>query len=441
MDFSLEYTEEQEAYAVEVRAWLDENVPDGLEHIRDTRKMNDEQWQLRRDFTRVLGKKGWLYPNAPKAYGGGGLSGDQSGVLSTELGKRGLALTPLYDMGVLVSPAIMAVGTEEQKQRFLPPIFTGELLTWQLFTEPEAGTDAANQQTEALRSERDGDHFIVNGHKVFVGSYPTKPEQLYLLTRSDPDAPRHQNLTSFLIPANLPGITVQALDLFPLSTFPSQWGVTGANVEAVKHAVYFDNVRIHESRVIAEEGLGWAVTTATLEVEHGGSGGRRKRAPISPAQAAAAAKAKKAPGDQPPRKRYEELSIGRNHLSEKFFEQCRTDPRVKRRLEENPQLQDSVLEIYIGTQTNRLWSMRNANGMGGAYGGPQLSLFGKMLGTTFTKHMAKVLGPAVYTDDPEWVIDDGRFETAQRCGICLAPGGTPESYKINISRALNMGRK
>jgi len=275
MDFSLEYTDEQEAFAVEVRKWLDENLPVGLEPIRDTMKMSDEQWQLRRDFVRTLGQKGWLYPSAPVEYGGGGLSGSQVFVLSEELHNREMALPPLYDMGILVSPAILAVATEEQKKQFLPPIFTGELMTWQLFTEPEAGTDAANQHTDALRAKREDDHFIVNGHKVFVGSFPSKPEQLYLLTRSDPDGARHQNLSSFLIPGDLPGISVQALDLFPLSTFPSQCGVTGANIEAVKHAVYFDDVKIHESRLIGEEGGGWAVTTATLEVEHGGAGSRK----------------------------------------------------------------------------------------------------------------------------------------------------------------------
>jgi len=311
MDFSLEYTEEQEEFAVEVRAWLDENVPDGLEDIRDTRKMSDEQWQLRRDFTQKLGKQGWLYPGYPKQYGGGELTGSQTFVLSKELGKRKLALTPLYDMGVLVSPAILAVGTDDQKDRLLPQILKGERMVWQLFTEPEAGTDAANQHTEALRSEREGENFIINGHKVFVGSYPSRPELLYVLTRSDPDAPRHQNLSSFLIPADLPGITVQALDLFPLSTFPSQHGVTGANVEAVKHAVYFDNVKVHESHMIGEEGQGWAVTTATLEVEHGGGGGRRGG-------------------------RGQGGPIGENHMAKKFFEQCRNDPAVKRRIKANP---------------------------------------------------------------------------------------------------------
>jgi len=416
MDFSLEYTEEQEKFADEVRTWLDGNVPDGLEPIRDTLKMSDAQWQLRRDFTRKLGKQGWLYPGYPKEYGGGALSGSQTFVLARELNERGLTLTPLYDMGVLVSPAILAVGTEEQKKRLLPQILHGERMVWQLFTEPEAGTDAANQHTEALRSKREGENFVIDGHKVFVGSYPSKPELLYVLTRSDPDAPRHQNLSSFLIPADLPGITVQALDLFPLSTFPSQQGVTGANVEAVKHAVYFDNVNVHESHMIGEEGQGWAVTTATLEVEHGGAGGRKGgRGMGGP--------------------------IGKNYLAEKFFDQCRNNPEVKKRILANPQLQESVVDVYINTEIQRLLSMRNVNGMGGHYGGPQVSLIGKMWGTQFTKHMAKVLGPSVFTDDPEWVIDDGRFETSQRCGICLAPGGTPESYKINISRALNMGRK
>ncbi len=113
---------------------------------------------------------------------------------------------------------------------------------------------------------------------------------------------------------------------------------------------------------------------------------------------------------------------------------------MKRRLKENPQLQDSMLEIYIGAQIQRLLNMRNVNGMGGHYGGPQLSLYGKMFGTQFVKLWLKSWGPSVYTDDTEWGLENGLYEVGQRCGICLAPGGTPKSYKINISRALNMDR-
>lgn len=407
MDFSLEYTQEQEKFAREVRDWLEENVPADLLPIRDTLKMGQEQWQKRRDFTRKLGQKGWLYPGYPREYGGGALDMDHCFVLAEELARKKLALPPLYDMGILASPAILACGTEEQKKRFLPPIFRGEVLTWQLFTEPEAGTDEANQQTNALRSVREKDYFIVNGRKIFVGSFPSKPEQFYLLTRSDLKAPRHQNLSSFLIPTNLPGITVQPLDLFPLTTFPAVCGPTGANVEAVKHSVFFDDVRIHESHLIGKEGEGWKVTNATLEVEHGGGFGG---------------------------------GVYRNFMAEQFLTQCRSNPRVLTRLQENPYLLDSMADIYIGSQIERLFSMRNAVGKGGAYGGPQLTVFSKMFGAKFTPAMAQILGPYTFADDSVWGMEEGFFEVGQRCGICLAPGGTPEALKIGISRALAIGR-
>jgi len=285
-------------------------------------------------------------------------------------------------------------------------MFRGEVMTWQLFTEPEAGTDAANQQTNALRYVKEGDHFVVNGQKIFVGSYPSKPEQLYLLTRSDIDAPRHHNLTSFVIPADLPGISVQPLDLFILSTFPSTTGPTGANIEGVKHTVFFDNVKVPETCMIGKEGEGWTVTTATLDVEHGGGfGGARG-----------------------------------NRVLDAFFEMCKNNPVVKRRLKENPQLMECVIDIYTIAQIQRLWGLRNAAGVGGFYAGPQLALHSKISGTKITPDMAKVLGPQVFADDGPWNIDNSLFEIGQRCAVALAPGGTPESYKINISRALSMGR-
>jgi alkylation response protein AidB-like acyl-CoA dehydrogenase len=407
MDFSLSYTREQEEFAVEVRKWLDDNLPKGLIPIRDVCKMSEKQWLKRREFTRKLGQKGWLYPGYPVEYGGGGLTATQIYVLTEELCACEIALPPLYDMGILASPAILAFGTEEQKHRILPPMFKGEVLTWQLFTEPEAGTDAANQQTNALRSTREKDYFIITGHKVFVGSYPSKPEQLYVLTRSDPDAPRHQNLSSFVIPADLPGIKVLPLDLFTLSTFPAVSGVTGANVEGVKHSVFFDDVKVNESCLIGKEGQGWMVTNATLEVEHGGGRGGVVR---------------------------------RNTMYETFMEVCRTDPMINRRLKDNPELIDSVVDIHIGAQIERLLNMRNADGKGGAYGGPQLALYSKMFGTRFVSHMARVLGPYAFTEDDAYGLGNQIFEVGQRSGICLAPGGTPEAYKIGISRALRIGR-
>ena len=129
MDFSLEYTKEQEEFAKEVREWLDKNIPKDLVTQRDPLKVSREQWDKKRELGRKLGAKGWLWPSYPREYGGGGLDMDHSFVLRQELAKRRLSLPPYYDSGRLAAPAILACGTEEQKKRFLPPIFRGEAIT------------------------------------------------------------------------------------------------------------------------------------------------------------------------------------------------------------------------------------------------------------------------------------------------------------------------
>ena len=147
------------------------------------------------------------------------------------------------------------------------------------------------------------------------------------------------------------------------------------------------------------------MTNATFAVEHGGSG-----------------------------------RIAWNFVAEKFLAQCKSNPNIVKRLRENPQLLDSVINVYIGAQIERLLSMRNAAGVGGPYAGPQLAVYQKMFGARFIVDMAKVLGPYALPDDDERGLDEGIFEVGERCGICLAPGGTPEAMKIIISRALAIGR-
>ena len=417
MDFSLEFTKGQEEFAREVQAWLDENIPDDLIITRDPRKVSYEQWRKRRELGRKLGGKGWLHPGYPQQYGGGGLDADHCFVLQREMAKRNLGLPPYYDIGAsLAAPAILACGTEEQKQRILPLIFKGEVVTWQLFTEPEAGTDEANQQTDALRHVRENDYFVVNGQKIFVGGLYAPPEQFLLLTRCDREAPRHQNLAMFVTPADLPGVTIQPLGLFPSGNFGQACSPASTSGPGDKHSVTFNDVRIHESYLIGGEGGGWGATMATLTVEHGDREG--------------------AVGSG--------TAIVRNLLAGKLLEQCRKNSSVARRLKENPQLLDSVVNIYIDTQIERLFSIRNAwlpnSGRRTPYAGPQLSLYSKVLGNSLLAEIARILGPYALTDDTDWGLDGGFFELGQRGGLCTAPAGTPEALKIIISRALAIGR-
>ena len=418
MDFEveMEYSAEQEEFAREVRAWMDENIPKDLVSPRDPVKVTHEQWLQRRELGRKLGKKGWLHPRFPKKHGGGELEPDLAYVLTTEFAARHISIPPYHDAGGLLgAAAIMAVGTEEQKERLLPPILTGEVATWELFTEPEAGTDEANQQTNALRVRREGDHFVVNGGKIFVGGLWEPPEQFLLLTRSDLEAPRHENLAMFIAPARVPGITIQRLDLFVPGMFTSISGAAVDAAEGMKYQVFFDDVRIHESCLIMGDHDGWKVTSATLAVEHGvtgrGIGGRPRS-----------------------------VWIPRNLMAENFLAQCKNNPKIARRLKENPHLLKHVVDTYISTQIERLFHMRNFGGKGGLYGGPQIQIYSKIFANRLSFDMAAVLGPYTLTDDAELALDEGIFEVGQRGSVCISPAGTPEAMKIIISRGLSIGR-
>jgi len=418
LDFAveMEYSKEQEEFAKEVRAWIDENVPKDLVSPRDPVKVTHEQWLQRRELGRKLGKKGWLHAGLPTKYGGGGLDADHRYVLSKEFAERHISLPPYHDAGGgLGAATIMAIGTEEQKERLLPPILTGEAATWELFTEPEAGTDEANQQTNALRVKREGEYFLINGQKIFVGGLYSPPEQFLLLTRSDLEAPRHENLAMFICPANVPGITIQPLDLFVPGMFTSISGAAVDAAEGIKYTVFFDDVRIHESCMVAGDHDGWKVAQATLAVEHGvtgrGVGGRPRS-----------------------------VWIGRNWVAEKFLAQCQNNPKIVKRLKENPHLLERVVDTYISTQIERLFHIRNSGGKGGAYGGPQTQIYSKMFATRLGADMAAVLGPLALTDDDELAPDEGIFEVGERASVCVAPAGTPEAMKIIISRALAIGR-
>lgn len=434
MDFDvevkeIEYTPEQEEFAREVRAWLDENVPKDLVHPRDPTKATYEQWLQRRELGRRAGQKGWLYPTYPREVGGGGLDADSAQVITEECAKRGVSFRGYFDVAGLALAAVNACATEEQRKKHLPPIISGEAITWQLFTEPEAGTDVADQHTNALRATREDEYLVINGQKIFVGGLYPPPDLLLLLTRSDTAAPRHENLAMLLAPADLPGITIQALDLFTPGRISEVFGTTADSAAGQKYTVFFDDVRIHQSYLIGQEGNGWEVTNATLSAEQGGG-----RMPASrPAGGAAAA----AP---PVQRRQRNIRMGGNVMVEKFLEQCKTNPVIIERLRENPHLVERVVDVYIGSQIERLNNIRNMGGRGGMYGGPQSQLYNKNFGTRFIADMAAVLGPYALIDDEEWGLEEGLFDMAERCGICLAPAGTPEALKIIISRALNIGR-
>lgn len=401
MDFEPRYTQEQEEFRQEVRRWLEANVPPNINHPADSADLTYEQYQLRRQLGRRLGERGWLWPTAPREYGGGGLTLDHAVVLEEEIDACGLTLPPYYDSGGrLGGNSILVWGTEEQKRYFLPKIFRGEVRTWQLLSEPEAGSDLANVKTAA---RRDGDDYIINGQKIFVGS-AFGADYVWTLTSTDPGAPRHHNLSWFMIPANLPGITVNPMDLLSAS------GEAGAG-SGVKNTIYFDNVRISGFHLVGGENDGWKVASTHLELEHG-TGGR----------------------------------VGRNWLVDRLFDYCRKTQRNGQLLHQDPEVRDRLMDVYIEAEILRLFNLRNywmrhtqANV---TYEGPQASYFRKMSGLRMAQAILDVLGPVALTSDPQWGAADGHIEAHQRSAIiAVHPGGTADIQKVIMARRIGIGRE
>jgi len=401
MDFEPRYTPEQEEFRKEVRDWLKDNMPPNIVQPADPIDLTEEQYQKRRDLGRSLGSKGWLWPTADPQYGGGGLSLDHAVVIEEEMDSYGLTVPPYYDSGGRLGGAsIMVWGTEEQKHQFLPPILKGEVRTWQLLSEPEAGSDLANVQTTA---ERDGDDYVINGQKIYVGS-SLGCDMVWTITKTDNEAPRHNNLGWFMIPADLPGITIQPMDLLIA-------GGEGGAGSGVKNTVFFDNVRVPATNLIGGENEGWKVATTHLELEHG-SGGH----------------------------------IGRNWLVDRLFEYCKTTHRRGEPLTNAPDVRDRLMDIYIEAEVSRLFQLRNYwmrhSKANITYEGPQASYYRKVSGLRMSGAILDILGPSALTYDPARGAAEGHMEAHQRSAIvALHPGGTADIQKVIMARRIGIGRE
>ncbi|HEX2172162.1 MAG TPA: acyl-CoA dehydrogenase family protein [Dehalococcoidia bacterium] len=245
--------EDNEAFRLELRTWLEANLPPGwteqpfVPAILDTyEKARFELW-----WHRKLYEGGWAGAEWPQEYGGRGLSPDQRRVYQEEMA-RAKAPDPLGFSGLgLLGPTLIAYGTEEQKARFLPKILSGEEIWCQGYSEPNSGSDLASLRTRAVE---DGDDFIVNGQKIWT-SFAQHAQWCFCLVRTDPNAPKHKGLSYLLIDMRSPGITVRPILL--------------ATGEHHFNEVFFDNVRVPKKNLVGELNRGWYVGVTTLAHERG----------------------------------------------------------------------------------------------------------------------------------------------------------------------------
>jgi alkylation response protein AidB-like acyl-CoA dehydrogenase len=235
------------------------NIDDVRERVRAFLVEHDPATTERTEFLRARFDAGLAWVHYPDGHGGLGIDQAlqldvdrlfrQAGAPDNNPGANGIGLG-------MAAPTIMAFGTSEQKQRFLRPLWTGEEVWCQLFSEPGAGSDLAALATRAVR---DGDTWVVNGQKVWTSGAHLARFAI-LVARTDPDLPKHRGMTYFLCDMSDPGVDVRPLRQ-----------ITG---EAEFNEVFLADVRIRDDHRLGEVGQGWAVANATLNNERMAIGGR-----------------------------------------------------------------------------------------------------------------------------------------------------------------------
>jgi alkylation response protein AidB-like acyl-CoA dehydrogenase len=257
MDFA--YTPDQEALRQEVRRFIEENVtPEILAEVEESGLRS--RGPLTRELYQKIAERGWIGISWPKEYGGQGGSRIDQYIVEEEFGRLGIE-TGGAGSG---APAILAAGTEEQKKYFLPGLIRGEISFALGFTEPQAGADLAGLQCRAMR---DGDEYVINGQKMYT-TRAHSATHIYLMARTDPDAPRHRGISIFLVPMETPGITVR-----PLWTIqndpPAPRGTTYGDRRT--NEVFFEDVHVPASCMLGEENMGWYVGAMGLNLDRVGA--------------------------------------------------------------------------------------------------------------------------------------------------------------------------
>ncbi len=244
-----------ESFRASTRAWLDENCPPGArgpgEVPNGSTKIEIQDADTRLWLERMI-EKGWTVPAWPKEYGGGGLSKDEYVVLLEEM-KRINARPALSGFGTsMIGPTLLEYGTEEQKQRHIPRIARAEVEWCQGYSEPGSGSDLASLQTRAVL---DGDHYVINGSKIWT-SGAHNADWMFILVRTDTEAPKHEGISFMLLPMDQPGIEVRPIKLISGNSPFNQ--------------VFFSDAVAARDDLVGALNRGWTVGKRLLQHERSG---------------------------------------------------------------------------------------------------------------------------------------------------------------------------
>ena len=353
MDFA--YTPQQEALRRDVRQFIKENVTPDVAEEMDTHAGAERprgQGPKAAALYKKIFERGWLGITYPRQYGGQGGDRISQYIVEEEFIRVGVNIS----LGGSGAPAIMAAGTEEQKQYYIPRLIKREISFCLGFTEPHAGADLANLRCSAVR---DGDHYVINGQKMYTTAAHASTH-IYLMARTNRDAPKHEGISIFLIPMDVPGITVRPLWTIqnnPTAPISTTYGASRTN------ETFFDDVRVHKSCLLGEENQGWRVGSMGLNLDRVGAS------------------------------RYL-ISVRRDEDIVNWVKNNRIDGFAPAA---DPAIRDKIAELWIEAQVCRLMTMRSMSIVerGGkfTYEGSAEKVWAPEHGVRTTEAITQMLGP------------------------------------------------
>jgi len=352
------YTAEQEALRREVQAFIAEHLTDDVK--AEMPELNEgfgvgpgrSGAEHVNAFFKKIGERGWLGISYPKEYGGQAADRMTQYIVEEEFARVDISL----GLGGSGAPAIMAAGTEEQKQYYIPKLITGEYSFALGFTEPHAGADLASLQCRAVR---DGDDYVINGQKMYTSSAHSSTH-IYLMARTNPNLPKHRGISIFLFPMDTPGITVRPLWTMqndPRAPLGTTYGTPRTN------ETFFEDVRVPASCLLGQENEGWRVGAMGLNLDRVGAA------------------------------RYL-ISVRRD---EDIVNYVKSHDFGGYEAGKDPAIRDKIAELWIEAQVCRLMTMRSMSIMnhGGnfSYEGSAEKTWAPEHGVRTTEAIAQMLGP------------------------------------------------
>jgi alkylation response protein AidB-like acyl-CoA dehydrogenase len=246
----LRYGAEEEAFRAELVSWLEEHVPPG-EVLRRPKRSSADLPDWARAWQRTLFDAGWLVPGWPPELGGRNATPVQQMIYFEELSKREIprSLNP-QGLGI-IAPSILDYGTDAQREQFLLPTLRAEIAWCLGMSEPTAGSDLASLRTRAVL---DGDHFVVNGQKVWT-SGAHHADWCLCFVRTDPDAPKHKGISALIIDMRTPGVDARP---FPELSEPDFMDF---------NEVFFTDVAVPKENLLGDLHAGWPITQGSLAHE------------------------------------------------------------------------------------------------------------------------------------------------------------------------------